>query len=196
MAYERKDHFYRRAKREGKASRATYKLEEIQKRYKIVKRGDHVLDLGCAPGGWMQELSGFIGPAGRAIGVDLLPVKINLPRNCSVIRGDILDEDIQNEITTLAPGKFDAVLSDMSPNLSGVQFADAYRSFELASLAHELCRKFLKSGGNFVVKIFPGDEFDGYTKTLKSSFAKVSTIVPEATRKTSSERYIVCLGHK
>ena len=90
----------------------------------------------------------------------------------------------------------DVILSDMSPNLSGIQFADAYRSYELATLALEMCHRLLKEGGNFVVKIFPGEEFADYVKTLKEHFSKVTTIVPEATRKTSSERYLVARGYR
>lgn len=194
MAYERKDHFYRRAKREGKASRAVYKLSELQKRFKIVRPGDTVLDLGSAPGGWIQELSQMVGPNGRVIGIDILPLKIQPRGNCKFIQGNLQDNESRGKISNLAGGKVDAILSDMSPNLSGVSFADAYRSFELASLALEACHDFLKPNGNFVVKIFPGEEFPRYAAALKEHFTKISTIIPEATRKTSSERYLVALG--
>jgi len=196
MAYKRKDHFYMRAKREKKASRAAYKLSELQKRFKIAQRGDKVLDLGSAPGGWLQELSQMVGPTGRVIGIDLLPLKIAPPKNCLFIHGNLEDSESLRKITDAAEGKVDAIVSDMSPNLSGVSFADAYRSFEVATLALETCRRLLKPGGNFVVKIFPGEEFTGYVKTLKENFKKVSTVVPEATRKTSSERYMVGMEYK
>lgn len=196
MAYERKDHFYRRAKREGKVSRAVYKFAELQKRFKLLKGGDRVLDLGCAPGGWLQEVSPIIGERGRAIGIDLLPLKTSTPNRCIFIRGDLNDPDIQDEAAKAAGGEIDCVLSDMSPNLSGVQFADAYKSYELAMLALDMCDRFLRRGGNFVVKIFPGDELDGYIKELKLNFQKVMMITPEATRKTSSERYVVAMGFK
>ena len=196
MAYERKDHFYRKAKSEGKASRAVYKLSELQKRFKLIKKGDAVLDLGSAPGGWLQELSPLVGPQGKVIGIDLLPLKISPPKGCVFIHGDLTDEDHQKEIMALANGNVDAILSDMSPNLSGVAFADAYRSYELAMLALDICKKLLKHGGNFVVKIFPGEEFHEYVKALKKHFEDVATITPEATRKTSSERYIVAMNFK
>lgn len=196
MAYERKDHFYRRAKREGKASRAVYKLAELQRRFALVKKGGTIVDLGCAPGGWLQELSPMVGPGGRAIGIDILPLKISLPKNCAFIKGDINDEGNLAEIERLAGGRVDAVLSDMAPNISGIEFADAFRSYELAMRAFDVCSRILKKGGNFVVKIFPGEEFPGFIAELKSRFKKVTTIVPEATRKTSSERYLVAIGYK
>lgn len=194
MAYTRKDHFYWRAKREGRASRAAYKFIELQRSFHIVKKGDVVLDLGAAPGGWLKEISYLIGQKGNAIGVDLLPIKISLPRECHFIQGDLKDKHTTERIREIAGSRVDAVVSDMSPNLSGIQFADAYRSYELAMLALDMCRRLLRPGGNFVVKIFPGEEFEGYVKTLKQSFRRVERIVPEATRSTSSERYLVALG--
>jgi len=196
MAYDRKDHFYRRAKREGKASRAVYKLAELQRRFKLVKRGDAVVDLGCAPGGWLQELSPMVGGDGRVVGIDILPLTMGLPENCTFIEGDINDEGRLAEIEGLVRGKVDAIVSDMSPNLSGIAFADAYHSYELAMRALEVADRMLKHGGNFVVKIFPGEEFAGFMRELKSKFGKVNTVVPEATRKTSSERYLVGVGYK
>jgi 23S rRNA (uridine2552-2'-O)-methyltransferase len=196
MAYERKDHYYRRAKREGKASRATYKLAELQRRFRLVKKGDIVVDLGCAPGGWIEELSPLVGIGGRVIGIDVLPLKIQLPKNCRFVEGDIAEEESLSEIEALAEGEVDAVLSDMSPNLSGIAFADAYRSFELAARALEACARLLRRGGNFVVKIFPGEEFPRFAKELEESFEEVSTVVPDATRKTSSERYLVAKGFR
>jgi len=196
MAYNRKDHFYRKAKREGKASRAIYKLSELQNRFKLIDRGGIALDLGCAPGGWLQELSEIVGKSGRVIGIDFLPVKISLSKNVVVIEGDLNDEESIKRIEDEANGLVDAVLSDMSPNISGIAFADAYRSYELSMLAFEICEKSLREGGNFVTKIFPGEEFTEYIKLLKKNFKKVSTVTPAATRRTSSERYILAIGYK
>lgn len=196
MAYERKDHFYKRAKTEGKASRAVYKLAELQRRFQLIKKGDVVLDLGSAPGGWLQEVSPLVGGTGRVIGIDILPLKISPPKSCQFIRGDLSDKASQQKIMELAEGKIDVFLSDMSPNISGVAFADAYRSYELAMLALSVCKKLLKPGGNFVVKIFLGDELPQYVSELKKFFSEVRTITPKATRKTSSERYLVALNFK
>lgn len=196
MAYVRKDHFYRRAKKEGKASRAAYKLAELQKRFGLIHRGDVVLDLGCAPGGWMQEASAFVGRNGKVVGVDVLPLKILVPTNCEFVKGDVGDASVEQDLIEIIGGRVDLVLSDMSPNLSGVSFADTYRSYELALAAFSACEKFLKDGGNFVVKIFPGGEFQDYAAKLKAGFSSVSVITPNATRRTSSERYIVAAGYK
>lgn len=196
MAYDRKDHFYNRAKREGKASRAVYKLSELQQRFKLIKKRDVVLDLGAAPGGWIQEAAAMVGNAGKIIGIDLLPLKISLPKMAKFIRGDLNDEDSQAAVEKLAGGRADVILSDMSPNLSGIVFADTYKSYELATLALKMCKRFLKTNGNFVVKIFPGDEFLGFVETLRKNFSEVTTVTPKATRKTSSERYVVARGYK
>ncbi len=196
MAFKRKDHFYRRAKEEGKASRAVYKLAELQRRFELIRKGDTVIDLGCAPGGWMQELAPMVGPKGRVIGIDILPIKISLPGQCHFIQGDMGDEASLEELREAAGGKVHAVLSDMSPNLSGIAFADAYRSYELALAALDFARHVLKPEGNFVVKIFPGKEFQDFIAELKRSFGTVKTVVPDATRKTSSERYLVARGFK
>lgn len=196
MAFKRKDHFYKKAKREGKASRAVYKLSELQKRFKLIPKGGVVIDLGCAPGGWMQELAQFVGPGGKVVGIDLLPLKVGLPAQCSFIRGDINDEGVLDEVEALAGHGVDAVLSDMSPNLSGIAFADAYRSFELAQAALDFAHRVLKQGGSFVAKIFPGAEFKDFVVELKKDFTSVHTVVPDATRKTSSERYLVAKGYR
>lgn len=196
MAFKRKDHYYKRAKDEGKASRAVYKLSELQKRFHLIEKGDVVVDLGCAPGGWMQELAPMVGPKGVIIGIDILPLKIPLPAQCRFVLGDINDSAALEEVATAAGGKADAVLSDMSPNLSGIAFADAYRSYELALAALQFARRILRPGGNFAVKIFPGDEFADYVGELTGSFESVKNVVPDATRKTSSERYLVAKGFK
>lgn len=196
MAFKRKDHFYRRAKEEGKASRAVYKLTELQRRFELIRKGDTVIDLGCAPGGWMQELAPMVGPKGKVVGIDILPIKISLPGQCHFIQGDMGDEASLEKLREAAGGKVHAVLSDMSPNLSGIAFADAYRSCELAMTALDFARGILRPGGNFVVKIFPGKEFQDFVAELKRSFGSVKTVVPDATRKTSSERYLVAKGLK
>lgn len=196
MAYTRKDHYYRRAKREGKASRAAYKIAELRRRFHLVERGDIVLDLGCAPGGWMQELAPFVGPAGKVVGIDILPLKIGLPRNSVFIQGNLEDESSQKRIAEEVGTKANAIFSDMSPNLSGITFTDAYRSHELAVLAFDICGRFLKPGGNFVVKFFPGPESRELLAMFRELFSRVETVVPKATRKTSSERYIIAMGFK
>jgi len=196
MAYQRKDYYYKKAKEEGKPSRASYKIEQIQKRFKLINRGDIVIDLGCSPGGWLKEISKMIGPKGTVVGVDVDALRVEVPQNGAFILGDIMNPDAINQICLRLTRDADVVVSDMAPNLSGISFGDAYRSYELASRALEICRGILKEGGNFIVKVFPGKEMNEFKKSLQKSFKKVTTIIPPATRKTSSELYLVGIGHK
>ena len=196
MSYDRKDHLYKRAKREGKVCRAAYKITELDEKFGLLSKGDVVLDLGAAPGGWLKEMSSLVGKTGRVIGVDILPLATGLPPNVSFIQGDMYDDKIVDELQTACEGKVDAIVSDMSPNLSGITFADAYKSYELAILALDMCNLLLKSDGNFAVKIFPGDEFNEYLNMLRVNFNMVKAMTLKSSRKTSSERYIVCKKFK
>lgn len=196
MAYDRKDHYYRLAKKEGRASRAVYKLKQLNERFSLIRRGDKVVDLGSAPGSWLKEISNIAGPRGKVVGIDILPIKIQLSGNAKFLLANINDNDSMKKISEEIGGKADAIFSDMAPNLTGISFRDAYLSYELGMMALEVCRKILKSGGNFAVKIFPGDELDGYKKMLQENFEKVTAVIPPATRKTSSELYIVAQGMK
>lgn len=195
MAYNRKDHYYRRAKVSGKASRAAFKLDQIQKKYKVVSRGETVVDLGASPGGWMQELSRMVGKKGFVLGVDKLPIHIYPKENMLFYLGDLESEDAIEQLKfRLLSDEVDTVVSDMSPNLSGISFSDSYKSYELAAKAFEVCQELLREGGNFVVKIFPGKETNKFRKQLEKVFNKVHTVVPPATRSTSSEVYLVARG--
>jgi len=196
MAYNRKDYYYKKAKEEGKPSRAAYKIEQIQKRFRVINRGDIVIDLGCSPGGWLKEISKLIGPKGTVVGVDAEAIRVEIPRNGAFVLGDIMSADAIEQLCLRLTREADVVVSDMAPNLSGITFRDSYRSYELASRALEICRGILKEGGNFVVKVFPGRELDAFKRSLKQTFKKVETVVPPATRKTSSELYLVGIGHK
>lgn len=193
--YERKDFFYKKAKKEGLASRAAYKILEIQKKYKIFRSGEIILELGAAPGGWLQILSKEVGPKGLIIGVDLLPLKIQTPANVTFYQQDIEDEKFISFLKNQGL-LFDGILSDISPNLSGIPFRDTYRSFELAQKVWKTARQCLKRNGKLVIKIFPGEESTALKKELKKDFNQLSTFVPEATRKESSEVYWVAKGYK
>lgn len=188
--YERKDHFYKKAKKEGFASRAAYKILEIQKKFRIWKKGSLILDLGSAPGGWLQILSKEVGEKGLIVGVDRAPLKINLPDNVRFIQTDIHSPDLTFEQS------FDCILSDLSPDLSGIRFRDTYLSFEIASRVFTLAKQFLKKNGNLVIKVFPGEEVDRLKNEMKKYFERFATFIPEATRKTSSEVYLVAIGFK
>lgn len=196
MAYVRKDHYYRKAKKEGKPSRAAYKIEQLQKKLKVINKGDIVIDLGCSPGGWFLELAKMVGPKGNVIGVDVLVLRVQIPKNSTFILGDIMSTDAIDQICLRLTRDADVIVSDIAPNLSGISFRDAYQSVELASRALEICKGILKDGGNFIVKVFPGKELTDLKKAMQRSFKKVETVIPPATRKTSSELYLIGMGHR
>ncbi len=194
--YKRKDHYYQKAKEQGLASRAIFKLEEIDRQYRLFDVGGRVIDLGCAPGGWLQYIAKKIGSSGKAVGIDLLKVKAQFPSYVSILQGDATDAKIQLEALKLLGGSADAVVSDLSPNLSGVRFRDNFLSYELALTVLKVAKQFLKKGGNLVLKIFPGDELPNYKKELLLAFEEIKTFIPDATRKGSSEIYLIAKGFK
>ena len=182
----RTDAFQRRARREGYRSRSVYKLMDIQKRSKIFRKDDTVLDLGAAPGGWSQIALEYIGEDGKLIGVDLqhiLPLK-----GAQFLQGDIREPETRKELEKLVP-KADVVLSDMSPNLSGNYSVDQARSVELASFALEIASE--RKTNSFVVKVFEGSDFQDFRKAVIDDFGSVRTLSPEASRKQSSEVYLI-----
>ena len=182
----RTDAFQRRARREGYRSRSVYKLMDIQKRSKIFRKDDTVLDLGAAPGGWSQIALEYIGEDGKLIGVDLqhiLPLK-----GAQFLQGDIREPETRKELEKLVP-KADVVLSDMSPNLSGNYSVDQARSVELASFALEIASE--RKANSFVVKVFEGSDFQDFRKVVRDEFGSVRTLSPEASRKQSSEVYLI-----
>lgn len=193
--FERKDHYYKKAKKEGEASRAAYKIVEIQEKFKIAKKGDKVLEFGCAPGGWIKILSQTVGPQGLVVGIDCLPLKISTPPHLLFLQEDLYNPKLCAEIEQLCP-RFDLIVSDIAPNLSGIAFRDTHLSLEMASHIWQLAKKFLKIGGHLVTKIFPSPEADQLKSELKKAFAKFDIFVPKATRKGSSEVYFVALGFK
>ena len=182
----RTDAFQRRARREGYRSRSVYKLMDIQKRSKIFRKDDTVLDLGAAPGGWSQIALEYIGEDGKLIGVDLqhiLPLK-----GAQFLQGDIREPETRKELEKLVP-KADVVLSDMSPNLSGNYSVDQARSVELALFALEIASE--RKANSFVVKVFEGSDFQDFRKVVIDEFGSVRTLSPEASRKQSSEVYLI-----
>lgn len=192
--YNRKDHFYHKAKKEGYASRAAYKIVEMDKKFGVFKPNAKIVDLGCTPGGWLQVAEEK--NVGVLIGIDLLALPISLSEKTIFIQGDFLDETNQKKITEILNGKADWVLSDMSPNLSGVYFADAQRSLELCQKAFEFSKNNLKPGGGLVMKIFPGPEMNDLKKEIKKEFQNLTEFIPDATRGTSKEVYLVAKGKR
>lgn len=191
--YIRKDRFYNKAKEEGYVSRSAYKLIELDKRFGILKPGKKIVDLGCAPGGWIQVAEKKMV---KVFGIDLLPLHYQPGPNVTFVQGNFLDIVNQQNITDAIGDLADWVLSDMSPNLSGIKFKDLQASVELSESAFEFAKINLKKGGSFVVKIFPGPELEEFKKKLKNHFLKVSTFIPDATRKSSIEIYLLGLSLK
>ena len=182
----RSDAFQRRARREGYRARSAYKLMDIQKRSKIFRKDDTVLDLGAAPGGWSQVALEYIGEDGKLVGVDLqhiLPLK-----GAQFLQGDIREPETRKELEKLV-SKADVVLSDMSPNLSGNYSVDQACSVELASFALEIASE--RKANSFVVKVFEGSDFQDFRKAVIDEFGSVRTLSPEASRKQSSEVYLI-----
>ncbi|HEC80908.1 MAG TPA: RlmE family RNA methyltransferase [Thermoplasmatales archaeon] len=191
----KKDFYYRQAKKQGYRARSAFKLLQIQKRYNIIKKGDTVLDLGAAPGGWSQVAKEIVGEKGKIIGVDLLPIKPI--KNVFFIEGDITDtKTIEKIKKIIGKKKVDAIISDMSPNISGNYTLDQARSVWLCEHALKYAEKFLKEKGNLVCKVFEGEDFNKLREKIKKRFYTVENVIPKASRKTSSEVYLVALSFK
>ena len=185
------DEYVLKARAEGFRSRAVFKLEQIQHKDRIIKPGQFVLDLGAAPGGWSEYASRIVGPRGRVIALDLLPLEPIA--GVEFLQGDFTEQHILERLLALAgERRFDLVLSDMAPNLSGVESVDQPRSIYLAELAFELASEFLNSDGSFVVKLFQGAGFDELVASMRREFRSVKLRKPDASRSRSSEIYAIC----
>jgi 23S rRNA (uridine2552-2'-O)-methyltransferase len=195
MSHPYQDHYFHRAKKENYLARAIYKLEEIQKKYNILKQGNRVLDLGAAPGSWMQLTSRIIGPRGLLVGVDLKPITHPFPKHVVAMERDIFDPAFTEELLSeYAP--FDVVLSDMAPATSGFKVADSARSELLFEQALSLAWLTLKPQGHFLAKIFQGSEFHNLLQEVKKSFGWTKVAKPDASRKESKEIYILGMRYK
>lgn len=194
--YIRKDALYNRAKEEGYASRAAYKLIELNKNYRILKPGFKVLDLGCWPGGWLKIASEAVGPAGLVIGVDLQAVEETFPQNVKVITADVREKETLNTALALASSRFDLILSDMSPKLSGIPEADRAQAVALAELAIFVASQALVPQGQIVIKVFKSPDTDAFVKSNRPLFNKLLRVELDSTRKTSNEFYLIGQGFK
>jgi 23S rRNA (uridine2552-2'-O)-methyltransferase len=192
--YERKDHYWAKAKKEGYRSRAAYKLLELQKRQKIFRRGDRVLDLGCAPGGWIQVIAAEVGSRGRVVGVDLQSVKPLPWKWVELLQGNILDPGFQKRLSGILNKKVHVVTSDMAPDTTGISFQDHVRSCALVRQALDFSLEVLTPGGIFVAKLFQGEDSKGIMEDARKQFRKTRWIVPAPTRKESSELYLLGIG--
>jgi len=185
----------RKSRAEGYRSRAAYKLLEIDARDRLFIPGALVVDLGAAPGGWSQVAAQKVAPGGKVIAVDLL--EIAPISNVTVLRGDCREPAIQAQLAEVLGGKkADVVLSDMSPNISGIASADQARAAELVQMAMDFCRERLQRKGVFLVKVFQGEEFAGLLRELKGMFSEVRTLKPAASREGSRETYLLARGLK
>jgi 23S rRNA (uridine2552-2'-O)-methyltransferase len=187
------DAYVLKAREQGYRSRAVFKLDEIQQKDRVLKPGQFVLDLGAAPGGWSEYAIHAVGTSGRVIAVDLLPLEPIA--GVEFLQGDFTEQQVLDQILALADGrKFDLVLSDMAPNLSGMQSVDQPRAIYLAELAFDLAREFLAPGGVFIVKLFQGEGFEDLIAGFRRTFVTVKFRKPDASRSRSSEIYAVCSG--
>ena len=187
MVYKPQDSYFKKAKQEGYRSRAAYKLIELQQRFRLMKAGDLIVDLGAAPGGWLQIAAKSIAPNGKVVGVDL---QHHRSRSASapslLVRGDITAPEIQQKIKTLLGGPADCVISDLAPKLSGIRDADTARCLELNRTALQIATQLLRRGGKLLIKSFVNQELQVFTLELKKHFAAV-----QRTRAGSFTRRIV-----
>ena len=186
------DHYTRQARKEKFAARSVYKLQEIQKKYRILDKGARILDLGCAPGSWLQFAAQQAGPTGRVVGIDLTPVTISLPDQVTVITGDVAD--LESHLAELGQTRFDVVLSDMAPATTGNRHVDQARSTGLCEAALYIAEQVLVPGGNFVCKMFQSGDTQAFTEDVRKRFQRQTALRPKSTRKASREVFIIGLG--
>ena len=189
------DEFVKRAQREGYRSRAVYKLEEIQQKDRLLRPGSVVVDLGAAPGGWSQYAARQLGPQGRIIALDILPMD-DLP-GVEFIEGDFREDEVLDSLMkTLGDAAVDLVMSDMAPNISGMEAVDQPRSMYLMELATDFAANVLCKGGDLLFKGFHGEGFDVLIRNLRSQYHKVLIRKPKASRPRSREVYVLAKGRK
>lgn len=188
------DHYTRQARKERYPARSVYKLAEIQKKHRVLAKGDRVLDLGCAPGSWLLYTAEQVGPGGTVLGVDLTPVTVVLPKQAQAIQGDILA--LQATAAQSLGGAFNVVLSDMAPATTGDRFGDAARSYELCRTALAVANELLQAKGHFVCKIFQGEDFKPFSDQVKARFDRMHIFKPQSSRKASREIFVIGLGKK
>jgi 23S rRNA (uridine2552-2'-O)-methyltransferase len=194
--YRPKDHYFQKAKQEGLRARSAFKLDEILKRFPLVKKGGAVLDLGAAPGGFLQILADSVGPSGRVLGVDIVAIRPFTQKHVMTAVLDVLADDFDAKLSALYDGPLDAVISDMAPKTSGIKATDEARSQRLASKALEVAVARGRPGSSFVAKLFMGGDFEEFRNQLRAHYEEVKVVRPEATRGASMEVYLVGLRLK
>ena len=193
--YDRKDHFHQRAKREGFRSRAAYKLAEFQRAHRLLRPGQRVVDIGCWPGGWLQVASAAVGPTGRVVGIDLAAIDPPLDNeNVIALLGDIAEAGVEEEILAALGGSADVLLSDAAPKLTGVRAVDRAREEALLVTVESRVPALLRPGGVLLLKILEGPEAGAVDRRLRGGFERAKTVRASASRKGTSERYLLARG--
>jgi 23S rRNA (uridine2552-2'-O)-methyltransferase len=191
---QQQDRYFQQAKQEGYRARSAYKLLQIQEKFRLIRKGDHVLDLGAAPGSWSQVLVKLVGDRGRVVAVDLQPIE-PIP-GVVTLEGDMTDPEVQLRLKELAGRKVHVVLSDAAPSTTGVKLRDHVLSIELARAAFEVAKELLVPNGSMAVKVFEGEDLPALLREVKLAFHPVKVFTPPATRNESWESFIVARGYK
>ena len=189
-----KDHYFHKAKRNGYVARSAYKLEEIDKKHRIIRKGNLVLDLGCSPGSWLQYASRKVGEEGEVLGVDLKPVNHPLLSHVKVLQGDIFELTAKD--LGMSGGMIDVILSDMAPKTTGIRATDAQRSYALNQRVLQLAEELLRPQGMLLVKAFQGAPMDGLRSAFRDTFAKAILCKPKSSRAESVEIFLLGMGKK
>ena len=196
MGFKVQDHYFNKAKKENYFARSVYKLEEIDKKFKVIKKNDLIMDFGYHPGSWTQYCSRKVGTEGKVVGIDIREINTKLEAldNVTVFEKDINDV---KELTDIGVDKqFDVVISDMAPNTTGIKSVDQIRSLQLVEMCFYHLKKFLRPGGNFVIKVFDSNDAQQYLKTERQNFNKFQYLKPKSTRNVSKEFFVIGLGYK
>ncbi len=192
----KREYYYKKAKAENYRSRATYKLSQAAVKYNFIRRDDVVVDLGAAPGGWIQAARKIVGKRGFVLGVDLKPIESFPQEYVRTIVGDLTEPETTQQILDFLPRKADVVISDASPNISGIWEVDHARQIDLATQALKIALCTLRPSGNFFVKVFEGDMLSKFTKMVEAHFESVKVIKPKASRAKSSEMFLLAMNLK
>ena len=194
--YRPKDHYFQKAKQEGFRARSAFKIDEIAKRFKVLKKGAAVVDLGAAPGGFLQVIADAVGPAGRVVGVDLAAIRPFSQAYVTTAVLDVLADDFDQKLSALYDGPLDVVVSDLAPKTSGIRTTDEARSLRLAGKALDVALERGKPASHFIAKLFMGGDFEEFRERVRTHYEDVKIVRPEATRGASVEVYVVGLRRK
>lgn len=194
--YKPKDHYFKQAKQQGLRARSAFKIEEIARRFSLLRKNARVLDLGAAPGGFLQIIAEAIGPGGLVVGIDIVPIRpFALPQVKFAVL-DVLADDFDEKLDAINAEPLDAVISDMAPKTTGIRSTDEARSLRLVRKALEVSARRGKMGSSFAAKLFMGREFEEFRNEVRGMFSEVKIVRPEATRGASVEVYVVGLKKK